>query len=333
MSRAAFCFLMMFALAGAAPAQPSRPADVAVVDLRVGLARSITQPGYLVSGVGQAGIVELEKGHVVGALLPFPAGSPGRGSSAAEAAYLELSQALRFSDRFTIGKCRIHPPKIAVWLELDAADALVEAPSSVGLWVTRGVRVFGLVGTQDSALATAASAPSRPGTGLTARGIDVVRRILAAGALVDVSNASERTIDDVLALAREAHAPVIATHANARALADQPRNLSDRQIREIAQSGGIIGVTAAHGQLAPGRVATLRHLVRQIVYMVGIAGPEHVALGTGFEAGVERVQDFRNAADLPRLAGELNRAGLNDHDLELVMSQNALRVLCPSPLQ
>ncbi|MEO6602690.1 MAG: membrane dipeptidase, partial [Polyangiaceae bacterium] len=147
---------------------------------------------------------------------------------------------------------------------------------------------------------------------------------------VDVSNASDLTIDDVIALARERRSPVIATHSNARALADQPRNLGDSQIRAIATSGGIVGVTASQGQLAAGRPATIQHLVRQIVYLVAIAGPEHVALGTGFEAGVTDVQDFQSAADLPRLARALRRAGLSEHDLELVMYRNAQRVLCPA---
>jgi membrane dipeptidase len=157
----------------------------------------------------------------------------------------------------------------------------------------------------------------------------VVRRVFAAGALLDVSNASDPTIDEVIALAREAHAPVIATHANARALADRPSNLSDSQVRAIATTGGIIGATAAYGQLAPGREPTLQHLVRQITYLIGVAGVEHVALGTGFEADAGQLRDFRSASDLPRLHRALRQAGLSEHDVARVMYRNALRVLCP----
>ncbi len=121
--------------------------------------------------------------------------------------------------------------------------------------------MFGLVGRRDNALTTAASEfEPGPVTGLTANGRDIVQRILSAGALVDVSNLSDPAFDEIIALSLQAHAPVIATHANARALADRPWNLSDTQIRAIARSGGVIGVTAAHGQLAPGRGAHLEHL-------------------------------------------------------------------------
>ena len=133
-------------------------------------------------------------------------------------------------------------------VRLEAPDELALEPTLVGLWVQRGARVFAIAGAQDNALATTAtSLPPGPVSGLTSAGREVVRRILAAGALVDISNASDPTIDDVMELTRAARAPVIASHSNARALADSPRNLSDTQIRQIAKSGGVIGVTAAHG--------------------------------------------------------------------------------------
>lgn len=325
MTRVPFSLLLALALSTVAAAEPNPEPDVPAFDLRVGLARSITQPGYLARGVGQGGFVELQRGHVVGALLPISEANDR------ESSYLELRQALQFTDRFAIADCRARSPKISVWFELESPDELARDPSSVGLWVARGVRVFGLAGARDNAIATVATTLNPgPVTGLTSAGREVVRRILSAGALVDVSNASDPTIDDVIALAREAHSPVVATHANARALADQPRNLSDSQVREIARSGGLVAVTASQGQLAPGRAATLQHLVRQLVYLVGIAGAEHVAVGTGFEAGVSQVRDFQSAADLPRLARALRHAGLRERDLELVMYRNAQRLLCPS---
>lgn len=331
MLRPSLWFVLSLALGGVASAEPSPNPDVPVVDLRVGLSRSLSQPGSLALGVGQGGFVALEKGHVIGALLPLPAPNSASVTLDADTAYLELRQALQFSDRFAIGRCQPDSTRIAIWFELEDSGALAQAPSSVGLWVTRGVRVFGLVGRRDNALATAASAfEPGPVTGLTATGRDIVRRVLAAGALVDVSNASDPAFDEVVALSLAARLPVLATHANARAIADKPWNLSDSQIRAVARTGGIVGVTAAHGHLSPGRSATLEHLVRQILYLVGVAGAEHVALGTGFEADAGVVKDFQSAADLPRLSRALRHAGLSERDVGAVMYRNALRVLCPA---
>ncbi|HET9929995.1 MAG TPA: membrane dipeptidase, partial [Polyangiaceae bacterium] len=236
-----------------------------------------------------------------------------------------------FSQRFKRDGCKEGGAGIGTWLSLEAPDELAREPAQVGLWTTRGVRLFAIGGTTDNGLASSAT-PTGPGaiTGLTAAGRDVVKRILEAGALVDVSNASELSIDEVTQMAEKAGVPVVAGHSNARALADAAWNLSDPQIRGIAKTGGVVGVTARHGMLATGRNATMRHLVEQIRHMVRVAGPDHVAIGSSFEDGVGPVADFKSAADYPRLARALSDAGLSQDVIERVFYKNALRVLCPT---
>jgi membrane dipeptidase len=73
--------------------------------------------------------------------------------------------------------------------------------------------------------------------GLTDFGREVVREMNRLGMMVDVSHASAETVDDVLAVSR---APIFASHSSCRALSDVPRNLSDDQIRRIAETGGVI---------------------------------------------------------------------------------------------
>jgi membrane dipeptidase len=131
-------------------------------------------------------------------------------------------------------------------------------------------------------------------------------------------------------MAERARSPLIASHSNARALADSPWNLSDVQIRSIAQTGGVVGVTARQGLLAPGRSPTLHHLVEQIRHMVRVAGPEHVAIGSSFEDSAGSVTGFKSAADFPRLARALRERGLSEDAIERVFYKNARRVLCPA---
>ena len=59
------------------------------------------------------------------------------------------------------------------------------------------------------------------------------------GMLVDVSHVSDATFRDVLATTTR---PVIASHSSCRALAHHPRNLSDQQLRAIAENGGVVGI-------------------------------------------------------------------------------------------
>lgn len=75
--------------------------------------------------------------------------------------------------------------------------------------------------------------------GLTEFGCDVVREMNRLGMMVDVSHASDATLEDVLRVTR---APVLASHSSARALCDSPRNLTDDQLRSIAANGGAVMV-------------------------------------------------------------------------------------------
>lgn len=72
--------------------------------------------------------------------------------------------------------------------------------------------------------------------GLTPFGMKVVAEMNRLGMMADVSHASDRTFDDVLAVSR---APVIASHSSARALTHSPRNLTDDQLRALAANGGL----------------------------------------------------------------------------------------------
>ena len=328
-SIARFALLLLpLLLLGGAPARVR--AEMPVIDLRVGLSLIVTRDGSLAEGQGQAGYVELARGNVIGVVLPIPGHSEGRLPRLdASTAFFQLRTALSLSQKFAFQGCTRRSDRIAAWISLEAPDALARDPTQVGLWVARGIRVFSIAGKRDNDVATSSTGIGPgPITGLTRAGHEVVRQILAAGALVDVSDASTLSIDEVIDMARAWHVPVIATHSNARALADSPWNLADAQIREIAASNGIIGVTAVHGMLAPGRTSSILHVVKQILYLVQVAGSDHVALGIGFESGVSPLVDLKSAADSPRLASDLRDAGMSEEDIARVFYKNALRVLC-----
>ncbi len=76
-------------------------------------------------------------------------------------------------------------------------------------------------------------------SGLTDFGRAVVHELNRLGILVDVSHASEVAIDHVLEESRD---PIVASHANAKAVSPLQRNLSDEHIRRIADGGGVVGI-------------------------------------------------------------------------------------------
>jgi membrane dipeptidase len=189
------------------------------------------------------------------------------------------------------------------------------------------VRFFRLVDAQSNELATSWNEPV-PVVGLTPRGADVVRRIYAAGGIVDVGSGSSLMREDVFALAREYGAPVVALSANARALADDARNLTDSELRSIGKSGGVVGLSLDETRVVRGRTASLHDVVRQLQHLVKVAGVDHVAIASGYES-IAPPEGLATAARFPSIARALLGAGMVRDDVERILNRNAIRVLCP----
>jgi membrane dipeptidase len=73
--------------------------------------------------------------------------------------------------------------------------------------------------------------------GLSEFGINVVKVMNRTGMMIDVSHISDKSFYDVLSVSK---APVIASHSCARALCNNPRNLSDSMLVALAEHDGVI---------------------------------------------------------------------------------------------
>jgi microsomal dipeptidase-like Zn-dependent dipeptidase len=154
--------------------------------------------------------------------------------------------------------------------------------------------------------------------GLTPLGRAWVPRMEEKGMVIDLAHASARTFDEVLALA---HRPVVVSHTGVRATCDTPRNLSDAQLRAVAETGGVIGIgfwpDVLCGDDPPAIARAIRHAV-------DVAGIDHVALGSDFDGTVSAPFD---ATGLDQVTAALQAAGFDDAAVAKIMGRNALRVL------
>lgn len=179
--------------------------------------------------------------------------------------------------------------------------------------------------------------------GLSQFGHKVVRRLEDRRIVVDVSHVGERTSLDAIAAAS---APVVATHANARAICDSPRNLSDEQIRAIAASGGVIGLCGFPAFVSSDAPPTLDQLLDHADYISHLVGPQHLGLGLDF--AVEDEGDYEYYGydpryypippwiwptgldgffrDAPNITAGLKRRGYSDDEVRGILGENFLRV-------
>ena len=138
------------------------------------------------------------------------------------------------------------------------------------------------------------------GSGLTEAG----KRLIAACAemriIVDTSHLNMAGFDDIAS----AGLPLVATHSNAHAVSHGSRNLTDRQLQAIGETGGMVGLNYGTMLLRPdGRAApegALEHAVTHLAYMIEQAGEDHVGLGSDFD-GAPMPDKLQSAADLPNL--------------------------------
>ncbi|MGH6923086.1 MAG: dipeptidase [Propylenella sp.] len=171
--------------------------------------------------------------------------------------------------------------------------------------------------------------PSSPdtGPGLTDAGKALVKACNELGIVIDLSHVTEAGFWDVAALSR---APLIASHSNAHAICTHSRNLTDKQLAGIRESGGLVGINFATCFLREdGRInaeTPLDQIVRHADYLIEKLGVDGVAFGSDFDGAVIPAE-MGSVAGLPKLIQRLRAAGYDDQTLRLLCAENWLRVL------
>lgn len=159
--------------------------------------------------------------------------------------------------------------------------------------------------------------------GVSRFGRDVIREMNDCGLMVDLSHAAEKSFYDALQASRT---PVVCSHSNCRALCDHPRNLTDGQLRDIAECGGVVQITLYPGFLRTQGEATVMDAVRHLEHAIDIAGIDHVGIGTDFDGdgGVRGMADSSEMTNFTRLLMERN---FSERDIEKIWGGNWIRVM------
>ncbi len=122
--------------------------------------------------------------------------------------------------------------------------------------------------------------------GLTDFGRKVVAGLNAAKVMVDLSHSGEQTCLDAIAAST---APILISHTGCRAVADLPRNKTDRELRGVADGGGLVGIYFMPF-LAIDRQPTAADLIAHIEHAWKVCGEDHVALGT--DGNLPKIDDM-----------------------------------------
>jgi len=218
-------------------------------------------------------------------------------------------------------------------LSLEGADSMVDL-SYLERSYGQGLRALGL----------GHYGPGRyaPGTGaeggLSAEGKELLREMDRLGMILDLTHLSDEAFWEALDIFE---GPVWASHCNVRALVPHQRQLSDDQIKSIAERHGVIGMVFdawmmhtgwERGVTTPASAGLkLERILEHVDYICQITGnARHVGIGSDLDGGYGTEQcpgDVQSIADMQQLEGLLKEQGYGAEDTRAIFHGNFLNVI------
>jgi membrane dipeptidase len=274
------------------------------------------------------GVVEFE----LAAEVPYRDAAAYAASAAGRLLALERAGQVRIARGVSdLDEARgVDGPPAAV-LHLEGAEAIDPDLESLDLWYAAGLRSLGPVWSRPNRFAHGVPfvSPSSPdtGPGLTPAGVDLVRRCSELGIVVDLSHLNEAGFWDVAGLEV---APLVASHSAAHALCAASRNLIDRQLDAIGDSGGLVGIVFAcpflRADFADDADTPLELIAHHAAYVAERIGVAHVALGSDFD-GATMPAALSGVDRIPLVLDALTEVGFSDTEVAQIAWQNWRRVL------
>jgi membrane dipeptidase len=220
---------------------------------------------------------------------------------------------------------------LAAVLHIEGAEAIDANFEILEVLHAAGLRSLGPVWSRPNAFGHGVPfrCPSSPdtGPGLTDLGKDLIRACNRLKILIDLSHLNERGFWDVAEISK---APLVATHSNAHAISPHSRNLTDRQLAAIRETGGLVGVNFAVSFLRPDgrhdKNTPLELIVQHAEYLLERLGEDGVGFGSDFD-GALVPEALGNAAGLPKLVQALRKREFSEKLIEKLCFRNWLRVL------
>ncbi|MBQ7420564.1 MAG: gamma-glutamyl-gamma-aminobutyrate hydrolase family protein [Alloprevotella sp.] len=186
-----------------------------------------------------------------------------------------------------------------------------------------GVTYMTLCHNGDNDICDSAMRSEKEWGGLSPFGREVVREMNRVGMMVDLSHAAESSFYDAIA---ESVSPVVCSHSSSRACCDHPRNLTDDQLRALADCGGVAQVTFYPSFLREDGAATIDDAVRHLMHMIEVAGIDHVGVGSDFD-GDGGVPGLNSEAEMLNLTRRMIAEGLNTSQIRKIWGGNFIRVM------
>jgi membrane dipeptidase len=212
--------------------------------------------------------------------------------------------------------------KVAAVLSVEGGECLSGELSVLRQLYRLGVRSMLLTWNYRNHLADGAE--EERGAGLTGFGKQVVAEMNRLGMIVDVSHLCEASFDDVMSVTIK---PVIASHSNSMAVCRNPRNLTDRQLNDIKNNGGVVGINFYPFFLNNTDRADIDDVIRHIEHVCSVAGEDHIGIGSDFDGIKCTPGGLEGTERIPDLFERLQQLNYSNTFIEKFAGLNFMRVI------
>ena len=212
--------------------------------------------------------------------------------------------------------------KKSIMLGIENGLAIEDDIRNIAHFAQRGIVYITLCHNGDNAICDSARGTQTHG-GVSAFGEQVIREMNRLGVMVDLSHGAETSFFDALSISQT---PIVCSHSNCKALCDVPRNLTDAQLKALAQAGGVAQITLYHGFLRKEGEADIRDAMAHLNHAIDVMGIDHVGLGTDFD-GDGGIKGLADASELINFTTALLQQRFSKADIKKIWGENWLRVM------
>ncbi len=220
---------------------------------------------------------------------------------------------------------------LAAVMHLEGAEPILPDLKNLEEYYQLGMRSLGFTWSRPNAFGHGVpfTYPGHPdsGPGLTKAGLELVRACNRLGVMIDLAHLNQKGFWDV---AENSTAPLVSTHTAAHSLVPKARNLTDEQLKAVAQSGGVVGVIFSVNDLDGGKRpkddAPISTIIKHIQYIADLIGVDHVAFGSDFD-GTKIPSQLGDVSRFQMLVQLLEKADFSEEERENICLRNWVRVL------
>lgn len=213
--------------------------------------------------------------------------------------------------------------KLSAFLTIEEGQVLMGEINNLDVIYNKGVRLLTLTWNYKNDLGYPNFDFKYKDKGLTPFGKDVVERMKELKMIVDVSHLSDGGFFDVCDILKS---PFVASHSNARAITNHPRNLTDIMIKTLGNLGGVTGINFCNKFLGQSTVSKIEDMIEHIKHIVNVGGIEVLSIGSDFD-GIDNEVEIKDCSYLDMLYLSLKKAGFKEEQIEKIFYKNAIRVI------